>query len=101
MQPHHSGTFKLSTEPYFVEKVRDVAGLYMSPPTNAVVFFVDEKSQCQALDRSQPVLPMTPGRPERQTHDDFRHGTTSLFAALNVKTGAVFGRCRRRHRQQE
>ncbi len=98
LQPHRSETFKLSTDPYFVEKVRDVVGLYMSPPANAVVFCVDEKSQCQALDRSQPVLPMTPGRPERRTHDYFRHGTTSLFAALNVKTGEVFGRCRRRHR---
>ncbi len=101
LQPHRSETFKLSTDPYFVEKVRDVVGLYMSPPANAVVFCVDEKSQCQALDRSQPVLPMTPGRPERRTHDYFRHGTTSLFAALNVKTGEVFGRCRRRHRAQD
>ncbi|MFH5804654.1 IS630 family transposase [Alienimonas sp. DA493] len=101
LQPHRSETFKLSTDPYFVDKVRDVVGLYMSPPANAIVFCVDEKSQCQALDRSQPVLPMTPGRPERRTHDYFRHGTTSLFAALNVKTGEVFGRCRRRHRAQD
>jgi len=80
LQPHRSETFKLSTDPYFVDKVRDVVGLYLSPPANAVVFCVDEKSQRQALDRSQPVLPTTPGRPQRRTHDDFRHGTTFVTA---------------------
>lgn len=101
LQPHRVETFKLSTDPQFVEKVRDIVGLYMSPPENAVVLCVDEKSQCQALDRSQPLLPMTPGQAERRTHDYRRHGTTSLFAALNVQTGGTIGECRRRHRQQE
>lgn len=101
LQPHRAGTFKLSTDPYFVEKVRDVVGLYLSPPEKAIVLSVDEKSQVQALDRTQPVLPMTPGQAERGTHDYVRHGTTSLFAALNVATGAVIGKCHRRHRHQE
>jgi transposase len=101
LQPHKADTFKLSTDPYFVEKVRDVVGLYMSPPERAIVLSVDEKSQVQALDRTQPVLPMTPTQAERGTHDYFRHGTTSLFAALNVATGKVIGKCHRRHRHQE
>ena len=101
LKPHRSETFKLSTDPYFVEKVRDVVGLYMSPPENAIVLSVDEKSQVQALDRTQPLLPMTPGQAERRTHDYVRNGTTSLFAALNVATGEVLGKCYRRHRQQE
>lgn len=101
LQPHRTETFKLSTDPLFIEKVRDVIGLYMSPPQNAVVFCVDEKSQVQALDRTQPIFPMRPGVPERQTHDYLRHGVTSLFAALNVKTGEVIGACHRRHRHQE
>ena len=88
LKPHKSETFKLSTDPYFVEKVRDVVGLYMSPPENAIVLSVDEKSQVQALDRTQPLLPMTPGQAERGTPDYVRNGTTSLFAALNVATGA-------------
>jgi transposase len=101
LKPHRAESFKLSTDPYFVEKVRDVVGLYMSPPERAVVLCVDEKSQVQALDRTQPLLPMTPGKGERPTHDYVRHGTTSLFAALNVATGEVIGRCHRRHRHQE
>jgi transposase len=101
LKPHRSETFKLSTDPYFVEKVRDVVGLYMSPPERAIVLSVDEKSQVQALDRTQPVLPMTPGQAERGTHDYVRNGTTSLFAALDVATGKVIGRCHRRHRHQE
>jgi transposase len=101
LQPHRHEAFKLSTDPYFVEKVRDVVGLYLSPPDRAVVLSVDEKSGTQALDRTQPVLPMTPGQVERGTHDYVRHGTTSLFAALDVATGKVIGRCHRRHRQQE
>ena len=101
LKPHLHETFKLSTDPYFVEKVRDVVGLYMSPPENAIVLSVDEKSQVQALDRTQPLLPMTPGQAERGTPDYVRNGTTSLFAALNVATGAVIGTCYRRHRQQE
>lgn len=101
LKPHKAETFKLSTDPYFVEKVRDVVGLYMSPPDNAVVLCVDEKSQVQALDRTQPLLPMRPGQAERHTHDYVRNGTTSLFAALNVATGEVIGKCHRRHRHQE
>lgn len=101
LKPHRSDTFKLSTDPYFVEKVRDVVGLYMAPPERAIVLSVDEKSQVQALDRTQPVLPMTPARSERGTHDYVRHGTTSLFAALDVATGKVIGKCHRRHRHQE
>jgi len=101
LKPHLHDTFKLSTDPYFVEKVRDVVGLYLSPPENAIVLSVDEKSQVQALDRTQPILPMTPGQAERGTHDYVRHGVTSLFAALNVATGQVIGTCHRRHRHQE
>ncbi len=101
LQPHRADTFKLSTDPDFVEKVRDVVGLYLDPPDRAVVLSVDEKSGTQALDRTQPVLPMTPGQVERGTHDYVRHGTTSLFAALDVATGKVIGRCHRRHRHQE
>jgi transposase len=101
LKPHKSETFKLSTDPYFVEKVRDVVGLYMSPPENAIVLSIDEKSQIQALDRTQPLLPMAPGQAERGTPDYVRNGTTSLFAALNVATGQVIGKCYKRHRQQE
>jgi transposase len=101
LQPHRQESFKLSTDPYFIEKVRDIVGLYLNPPERAIVLSVDEKSQIQALDRTQPLLPMTPGQAERGTHDYVRHGTTSLFAALNVATGAVLGKCFRRHRQQE
>ena len=98
LQPHRAETFKLSSDPHFVDKVRDIVGLYMSPPDRALVLCVDEKSQIQALDRTQPVLPMLPGIPERRTHDYKRHGTTSLFAALDVATGSVIGKCYRRHR---
>ena len=91
MQPHRSETFKLSSDPLFVDKVRDIVGLYLSPPDRAL----HEKSQIQALDRTQPVLPMLPGMPERRTHDYKRHGTTSLFAALDVATGRVIGKCYR------
>ena len=101
LQPHRSETFKLSTDPYFIEKVRDIVGLYMSPPERAVVLCVDEKSQIQALDRTQPLLPMRPGQVERRTHDYRRAGTTSLFAALDAATGAVIGKCYRRHRTTE
>jgi transposase len=101
LQPHRSETFKLSTDPLFVEKVRDIVGLYVSPPERAMVLCVDEKSQIQALDRTRPLLPLRPGQVERRTHDYVRHGTTSLFAALDVKTGKVIGECRRRHRAVE
>jgi transposase len=101
LQPHRSETFKLSSDPMFVEKVRDIVGLYLAPPQRAMVLCVDEKSQIQALDRSQPLLPMRPGQVERRTHDYKRHGTTSLFAALDVATGAVIGRCYPRHRAEE
>jgi transposase len=101
LQPHRSETFKLSKDPLFVEKVRDIVGLYLDPPDRALVLCVDEKSQIQALDRTQPLLPMRPGQIERRTHDYVRHGTTSLFAALDVKTGEVIGRCHRRHRAIE
>jgi transposase len=101
LQPHRSETFKLSKDPLFVEKVRDIVGLYMSPPDKALVLCVDEKSQIQALDRSQPMLPMRPGQAERRSHDYKRHGTTSLFAALDVKTGEVIGKCQPRHRSIE
>lgn len=101
LQPHREETFKLSEDPLFIDKVRDVVGLYMNPPERALVLCVDEKSQCQALDRSQPLLPMQPGQPERKTHDYYRHGTTSLFAALDIATGKVIGKCQRRHRHQE
>jgi transposase len=101
LQPHREATFKLSTDPLFVDKVRDVVGLYMNPPDRALVLSIDEKSQIQALDRSQPLLPMEPGQPERRAHDYARHGVTSLFAALNVATGKVIGKCLRRHRSEE
>ena len=101
LQPHRSETFKLSTDPLFVEKVRDIVGLYLDPPLKAMVLCVDEKSQIQALDRTQPILPMAPGLPERRTHDYARHGTTSLFAALDIATGRVIGQLHRRHRTQE
>ncbi|MBX9628120.1 MAG: IS630 family transposase [Gemmataceae bacterium] len=101
LEPHRADTFKLSADPYFVEKVRDVVGLYLSPPEKAIVLCVDEKPQVQALERTQPVLPLAPARTERATHDYTRHGTTSLFAALDVATGAVIGKCHRRHRHQE
>jgi transposase len=101
LQPHRSTTFSLSNDPLFVEKVRDVVGLYMSPPKNAVVLCVDEKSQIQALDRTQPLLPMAPGTPERHTPTYSRHGTTSLFAALDVATGKIIGEVHRRHSAKE
>ncbi len=101
LQPHRTETFKLSTDPLFIDKVRDVVGLYLNPPERALVLCVDEKSQIQALDRSQPVLPMRPGQVERRTHDYKRHGTTSLFAALNTATGDVIGKCYKRHRASE
>jgi transposase len=101
LKPHRRETFKLSNDPFFVEKVRDVVGLYLNPPERAIVLCVDEKSQVQALDRTQPLLPLGPGQPERRTHDYVRHGTTSLFAALDVATGRVIGTCHRRHRHQE
>lgn len=103
LKPHLQDTFKLSTDPFFVEKVRDVVGLYVNPPeqTRAIVLCVDEKSQVQALERTQPLLPLRPGQPERRTHDYVRHGTTSLFAALEVSTGKVIGQCHRQHRHQE
>jgi len=101
LQPHRSETFKLSTDPFFIDKVRDIVGLYLNPPERAIVLSVDEKSQVQALDRTQPLLPLGPGQVERHTHDYVRNGTTSLFAALNVATGEVLGQCYRQHRQQE
>lgn len=101
LQPHRVETFKLSKDPLFIEKVRDIVGLYLAPPDRALVLCVDEKSQIQALDRSAPVLPLRPGQPERRTHDYVRHGTTTLFAALDVKTGAVIGECHARHRAVE
>jgi transposase len=101
LQPHRSETFKLSTDPLFAEKVRDIVGLYLAPPDRALVLCVDEKSQVQALDRTQPLLPLRPGQAERRTHDYARHGTTSLFAALDVKAGTVIGRCFPRHRAVE
>jgi transposase len=101
IQPWRSETFKFSTDPELVAKVTDVVGLYLAPPENAVVLCVDEKSQIQALDRTAPILPMQPGLPERRTHDYVRHGTTTLFAALEVATGKVTGHCLPRHRHQE
>jgi transposase-like protein/transposase len=101
LQPHRTKSFKLSTDPFFVEKVRDVVGLYLNPPENALVLCVDEKSQIQALERTQPVLPMGLGYLEGVTHDYYRHGTTTLFAALNVLDGAVITQCKPRHRHQE
>lgn len=101
LEPHRVETFKLSSDPLFVDKVRDIVGLYMNPPDRALVLSVDEKSQIQALDRSQPVLPMRPGQPERRSHDYIRYGTTTLFAALDTETGRVIGECHRRHRSIE
>jgi transposase len=101
LKPHRASTYTLSRDPLFVEKVRDVVGLYLSPPDRALVLSVDEKSQIQALNRTQPILPLRPGTAERRTADYERHGTTSLFAALDVKTGKVIGRCYPRHRASE
>jgi len=101
LKPHRSETFVLSKDPQLVQKVRDIVGLYLSPPVNALVLCVDEKSQIQALSRSQPILPMKPGQVERRTPDYFRHGTTSLFAALDIATGKVIGRCFAKHRSVE
>jgi putative transposase len=101
LQPHRHKTFKLSNDPFFVEKVRDIVGLYLSPPKNAMVLCVDEKSQIQALDRTQPILPMGLGYVEGVTHDYIRHGTTTLFAALNIGTGEVIAQCKQKHRHQE
>jgi transposase len=101
LEPHRTETFKLSKDPLFIEKVRDIVGLYLNPPDKALVLCVDEKSQIQALDRTQPVLPMRPGQVERRTHDYTRYGTTSLFAALNIKTGTVIGECYSQHRARE
>ena len=101
LKPHLQGSFKLSTDPLFVEKVIDVVGLYHNPPEKAVVLCADEKSQIQALDRSQPVLPMMPGMPQRRTHDYLRHGITSLFAAFNIADGTVISQLHRRHRAAE
>ncbi len=101
LQPHRQETFKLSSDPLFVERVRDIVGLYLDPPLKAMVLCVDEKSQIQALDRTQPILPLAPGLPERRTHDYKRHGTTTLFAALDIATGEVIGELHRRHRSAE
>ena len=101
LKPHLVDTFKISNDPQFIDKVRDVVGLYLDPPEKALVLCVDEKSQIQALDRSAPVLPMMPGMPERRTHDYLRHGITTLFAALDVATGQVYGSIHRRHRAAE
>jgi transposase len=101
LQPHRTEGFRLSPDPQFIDKVRDIVGLYLSPPANAVVLCVDEKSQIQALARTQPLLPLRPGQVERHTHDYERHGTTTLFAALNVATGEVLRRCQKRHRHRE
>ena len=101
LQPHRQETWKLSKDPQFIEKVHDICGLYLNPPERAVVLAVDEKSQIQALDRTAPILPMLPGTPERATHDYERHGTTSLYAALNIQSGEVIGQLHQRHRQVE
>jgi transposase len=101
LQPHREETFKLSTDPLFIEKLRDVVGVYLNPPQAAVVFCVDEKSQIQAIDRTQPAFPILPGTPARRSHDYIRHGTTSLFAALEVATGKVIGQTHGRHRNEE
>ena len=101
VQPHRVERFKLSNDPHFEEKVRDVVGLYLNPPDRALVMCVDEKSQIQALDRTAPILPLRPGLPERQTHDYKRHGTTTLFAAFNILNGKVIGTCQDRHRSRE
>src|ERR671910_1658323 len=101
LKPHRVETFKLSADPEFVDKVRDIVGLYLAPPDRALVLCVDEKTEMQALERTQPVFPMRPGQPERRTPGYVRHGTSSLFAALDVAAGKVIGRCYRRHRAQE
>jgi len=101
LQPHRVETFKFSSDPQFALKVRDIVGLYLNPPEKALVLSVDEKSQIQALDRTQPILPLRPGLPERRTHDYKRHGTTTLFAALDVLEGTIIGQCQPRHRHQE
>ena len=101
LQPHRAETFKLSHDPLFIDKVRDIVGLYLAPPDRALVLCVDEKSQIQALDRTAPLLPMRPGQIERRTHDYKRHGTTSLFAALDTKTGKIIAQTQRRHRSEE
>ncbi len=101
IQPHRVERFKLSNDPRFEEKVRDIVGLYLNPPERALVLCVDEKSQIQALDRTAPILPLRPGLPERQTHDYKRHGTTTLFAAFNILNGKVIGTCQDRHRSRE
>ena len=101
LQPHRTETFKLSADPLFIEKVRDIVGLYLNPPDRALVLCVDEKSQIQALDRTRPLLPLRPGQAEGRTHDYVRHGTTYLFAALDARTGQVIGQCHRRHRALE
>jgi transposase len=101
LQPHRADSFKLSTDPFFIDKVRDVVALYLDPPERAVVLCVDEKSQIQALNRFSPILPMMPGTPERRSHDYVRHGTTSLFAALDMASGKVIGSLHRRHRAAE
>jgi transposase len=101
LQPHRIENFKFSKDPQFVEKVRDIVGLYMNPPQRAIVLCLDEKSQVQALNRSQPILPLAPGIPARQTHDYERHGVTSLFAAMDVASGVTISSCYRRHRHQE
>ena len=101
LQPHRVESFKFSTDPEFAPKVRDIVGLYMNPPDRAIVLSVDEKSQIQALDRTQPMLALRPGLPARQTHDYERHGTTTLFAALNVLEGTIIADCQPRHRHQE
>ena len=101
LQPHRIRTFKRSRDPAFADKLRDIVGLYMNPPAHAMVLSIDEKSQIQALDRSQPGLPLKPGKCGTMTHDYKRHGTTTLFAALNVLDGTVIGRCMQRHRHQE
>src|SRR5882757_3472020 len=101
LQPHRSKSFKLSTDPFFVEKVRDIVGLYLNPPDHALVLCVDEKSQVQALERTQPVLPLGLGYVEGVTHDYYRHGTTTLFAALDIVDGGVISQCKPRHRHQE
>jgi putative transposase len=100
VRPHRTQSFKLSTDPFFVDKLRDVVGLYLNPPQNALVVCIDEKSQCQALERTQPMLPIG-GYVEGVTHDYKRHGTSMFFAALDVLTGAVLGTCKPRHRHQE
>lgn len=101
LQPHRQETWKLSKDPLFIEKVHDICGLYLNPPERAVVLCVDEKSQIQALDRTAPILPMLPGTPERATHDYERHGTSSLYAALNIQSGEVIGSLHQRHRAVE